>query len=135
MLRLHIPDSCYNTVSLFCASSSSNLTLISSFTPSPGSYYLNSKHVKEICETFYHCVSQRSDSNVKKQCSLCTPQYKQPVSFHPTCSLLTCHGKAAQCTGPSLGLTHPLLAALSGHLDPAWHGAVWSRQHNIHVAA
>lgn len=69
MLRLHIPDSCYNTVSLFCASSSSNLTLISSFTPSPGSYYLNSQHVKEICETFYHCVSQRSDSNFKKQCA------------------------------------------------------------------
>lgn len=81
------------------------------------------------------CLTEEWLQFQKTMCSLCTPQYKQPISFHPTCNLLTCHGKAAQCNGPSLGLTHPLLAALSRHLDPAWHGAVWSRQHNIYVAA
>lgn len=49
-------------------------------------------------------------------------------------SRLTGHGKASQGTGLSLGLTHPLLAALSGHLNPPWHGAVWPRQHYVHIA-
>ncbi len=57
------------------------------------------------------------------------------IPSHPTSSPLTRHGKASQCTGLSLGLTHPLLAALSRHLDPAWHGAVRPGQHHVHVAA
>lgn len=53
------------------------------------------------------------------------------------CVLLTKggHGEASQGTGFSLGLAHPLLAALSGHLDPAWHWAVRPRQHHVQIAA
>lgn len=57
------------------------------------------------------------------------------IPSHCISSLLTCHGKATQCTGFSLGLTHPLLTALSWYLDPPWHGAVRPRQHHVHVAA
>lgn len=49
--------------------------------------------------------------------------------------LLTGHGKATQRAGLGRRLTHPSLAALSRHLDLAWHGAVWSRQHHVQVAA
>lgn len=76
------------------------------------------------------CVSHCSDTNVKV--SLYAVRL---IPSHPTSSLLTRHGKTTQRTGLSLGLTHPLLAALSRHLDPAWHGAVGPGQHHIHGAA
>lgn len=49
--------------------------------------------------------------------------------------LLTRHGEASKRAGFSLGLAHPLLAALPGHLDLARHGAVRSGQHHVQVAA
>lgn len=50
-------------------------------------------------------------------------------------TLLTCHSEAAQRAGLGMGLTHPLLAALPGHPDPARHGAVGPGQHHVQVAA
>lgn len=80
--------------------------------------------------TFKLCVSHCSDTNVKE--CMCLSVYMVPS--HPISSQLTRHGEAAQCSGLSLGLTHPLLAALSGHLDPAWRGAVRPGQHDVQVA-
>ena len=48
---------------------------------------------------------------------------------------LTCHGKASQWAGLSLGLAHPFLAALPGNLDLPRHGAVRPGQHHVQVAA
>ena len=48
---------------------------------------------------------------------------------------LTSHGKAPESTGLHLGVTHPLLTAVSRHLDPPRERAVGTRQHNVQVAA
>lgn len=73
-------------------------------------------------------------SKTNERLCVCISTYDL-IPSHPTSSLLTRHGKASQCAGLSLGLTHPLLAALPRHLDPAWHGAVRPGQHHVHVAA
>lgn len=57
------------------------------------------------------------------------------LRFVCTFTLLTCHSEAAQGAGLGMGLTHPLLAALPGHQDLAWHWAVGPRQHHVQVAA
>lgn len=67
--------------------------------------------------------------------SVCSAHMSHFISSRSPSSPLTRHGKAAQCTGLSLGLTHPFLAALPGHLDPPWHGAVGPLQHHVQVAA
>lgn len=85
------------------------------------------EQVRKMYITFKLCISHCSDTNMKEKVHL--------IPSHPTSSLLTCHGKAAQRACFSLWLTHPLLAALSRDLDPAWHWAVWPGQHYIHVAA
>ncbi len=81
--------------------------------------------------TFQLGVSHCSDTNIAEECA----HMVQHIPSYQTCSLLTRHGKAAQCTGLSLGLTHPFFTALSRHLDPAWHRAVRSWKHHVHIAA
>lgn len=88
--------------------------------------------VREMYITYQLCASHCSDTDVREEWMiLCVYMF---CIYGPVC-LLTGHGKAAQRAGLSLGLTHPLLTALSGHLDPAWHGAVRSGQHHVQVAA
>lgn len=77
--------------------------------------------------TFKLCVSHPSVTNVTEPYCL---ECKLLAIY-----VLTSHGKASQRTGLRLGLTHPLLAALAGHLDPPGHGAVRSGQHHVHVAS
>lgn len=81
----------------------------------------NAPNISALCLTPVRLLSERPYG----------PSHLTPLSV----CLLTGHGKASQCTGLSWRLTHPSLAALSRHLDLAWHGAVWSRQHHVQVAA
>lgn len=69
------------------------------------------------------------------KCQACWYMFRLSLISVSTVRPLTSHGESTQCTGLSLGLTHPFLTALPRNLHLPWHGTVRSGQHYIQVAS